>query len=385
MSSTPTTAITLPLLAACALAIGGCDRDRRPPRAPAPTKPERAPHRGPMLNVPYPIAEAERVEGIGRAALRDAKFVYLDLAEAKPSEQIAPPRGLDANGPVVVSHHVERGHPAFWALWRLPFEGPGHTVPLPLSADEIAEFGLSAPAPTIWVVGRRGSCRGTTTAPVAQRDPSGRERVTVGYRLEGCNGSAWAPIGIVASALPIDFRWAPAATVVDESVIPGQGWKHPLAEHIEWPRWAEGSDPALNLVRVREIPEADPRVVQLRIASLDALPSGDERPWCDRTVAWSLVDGWYNERWIDPIVWHREAIAPYLLGAFVNGTQVDAVIYDDALDGLVVIPPGPLDELDDPDAWTQVFVASGQHDDEALASWAQQSIDGGLPPGPACR
>ena len=73
-----------------------------------------------------------------------------------------------------------------------------------------------------------------------------------------------------------------------------------------------------------------------------------------------------------------------MLGAFVNGAQVDAMIYDDRLDGLVVVPPGPLDDMDDPQAWRQVFVPTGLYDAETLAGWGVQPARGPGPIGPPC-
>src|SRR5690606_37992551 len=155
------------------------------------------------------------------------------------------------------------------------------------------------------------------------------DTVMVGYRLDGCSGRAWAQIGIVADAIPVDFRWVPAVASPDLVLPHGRAWDDPLAALVEPPAWPHDEDPRYDLVRLREIPDVSPRVLELRHGWLAERPTEDEGGWCGLEVASSRVDGWYNGRWIDAVPFSPEAVDPFLLGAFVNGTQVDALVYDD--------------------------------------------------------
>lgn len=341
------------------------------------------------LAVPYPIAEPERIEGAGRQALRAASFVFIGRGTPSPDHEHALPEPLSAEGPVLIAHHVEPEGPAtrtWQQLRRLAF---GRVTPEPgraveVAAAEVEALGLQPPATTVWLVGPRGTCRTTVGAPVVGTYRGAADIVVVGYRLEGCPARSWAPIGIVADTIPVDFRWVPAEPRVDRTQPRPAAWDDPLATLVEPPDWTHASDPRFDQVRLREIPDASPRVIQVHRAWLSDSPDQTDQPWCDIDVAWSRTDGWYNERWIDPIPWPADAVGPFMLGAFVNGTQVDAVIYDDRLDGLVVIPPGPLDDMDDPEAWHHVFVPTGNYDERTLAAWGVQPARGPAPVGPAC-
>lgn len=346
----------------------------------------------PVLNVPYPIADAERIEGAGRQALGQARFVFVGRGAAdddpNPGAHALPERLL-ADGPVLLAHHIEPAGPAtrtWQQLRRLAF---GRATPEPnrgveIPAEEVQALGLQPPATSVWLVGPRGTCRASVGAPVVGTYPGAVDTVVVGYRLDACPDQPWAQIGIIADTIPVDFRWVPAQSRVDLTLVRPARWDDPLADLVEPPGWAHASEPRFDQVRLREIPDANPRVIQVHRAWLAESPERTDAPWCTIDVAWSRTDGWTNERWIDPIPWHADTVGPYLLGAFVNGAQVDAVIYDDRLDGLVVIPPGPLDDMDDPEAWHQVFVSTGRYDERTLSEWGVQPARGPQPVGPPC-
>ena len=111
-------------------------------------------------------------------------------------------------------------------------------------------------------------------------------------------------------------------------------------------------------------------------------------------VLWGVASGADAQKFVeqldgkfragDPVPFTAEAVGPFMLGAFVNGPQVDAVIYDDHLDALIIVPPGPLDDMDDTGAWTQVFVTTGPYDDAELDAWGVDPARGPLPVGPSC-
>lgn len=372
-------------LAALALA-GACDRNG------AAAIPSRVPGDGGGLvpNVPYPVADGERIEGAGRAALVKASFVQIALGAPPEDRDHALPERFawDGEGPLLVAHHVEPGTDlqAWQKLRRLGFgrEEPVRGRAVPVDADDVDDLGLRPPAAVVWLVGPRGTCRAEVGSPVVAAYDGAEDAVMVGYQLAGCPGRQWAQIGIVSDAVPIDFRWVPAAAGADVVLAHGRAWDDPLAALLEVPPWSYEHDPGVDLVRLREIPGASPRVLQAHHAWLTVLPEEHDGPWCEIDVAWARTDGWYNGRWIDPVPFTPDAVGPFMLGAFVNGTQIDAVIYDDRHDGLVVIPPSPLDDMDDPTAWRQVFVPTGSYDPAVLSAWGVEPARGPLPVGSAC-
>lgn len=349
---------------------------------------------GLVLGVPYPIAEGERIEGAGRVALAKASFVHIALGAPPDDRDHALPERFawDGEGPLLVAHHIAPVGPASTTWSELRRLGFGRKPPalgraVPVDGAEVEALGLRPPAALVWLVGPRGTCRAEVGQPVVAmvEGTDGTDGTAiVAYSLGGCTGRAWAQIGIVADALPVDFRWVPAVASPDVTLAHGRAWDDPLAPLIAIPTWSHAEEPRLDLMRLREIPGASPRVLQVHLAWLAADPEAHEGPWCELDVAWARTDGWVHDTWIDAVPFSPEAVGPFMLGAFVNDTQVDAVIYDDRLDGLVVVPPGPLDDMDDPAAWRQVFVLTGSHEAASLASWGVEPARGPRPVGPAC-
>jgi hypothetical protein len=347
---------------------------------------------GLVLNVPYPVADGERIEGAGRAALARASFVQIALGATPDDRDHALPErfGWDGEGPLLVAHHVEPVGTALGPWQQLRRLGFGRVEPergraVPVEdAAAVEALGFHPPATVVWLVGPRGMCRAEVGGPVVAAYDGAEDTVMLGYQLVGCTGRQWAQIGIVSDAVPVDFHWVPAVAAPEVVLAHGRAWDDPLATLVEPPKWSRADDPRYDLLRLREIPGASPRVLQVNEAWLATLPEDHDGPWCEIDVAWSRTDGWFNGRWIDPVPFTTDAVGPFMLGAFVNGAQVDAVIYDDRLDGLVVIPPGPLDDMDDPAAWQQVFVPTGSHDPATLSAWGVEPARGPLPVGPAC-
>lgn len=347
---------------------------------------------GAVLSVPYPMVEAERIEGAGRATLAQARLVHVSLGAVPDDREHALPERMAWDGAFVVAHHVEPVGAAtstWQALRRLAFgrAAPERGRAVPVEAAEVEALGLQPPAETVWLVGPRGSCRATVGGPLVGAYDGALDTVMVGYRLDGCAGRAWAQVGIVADAIPVDFRWVPAEASPEVLLPHGRRWDDPLASQVEPPAWSPDDAPRQDLVWLREIPGVSPRVLQLRYARLGARTdeaAADPGSWCTIDAAWTRTDGWWNGRWIDAVPFPPDAVDPFLLGAFVNGTQVDAVIYDDRFDALVVIPPSPLADVDDPSAWQATFVPTGSHDAATLATWGVEPARGPLPVGPAC-
>jgi len=363
-----------------------CDRNG------AATTPSRVPGDGGGLvpGVPYPVADGERIEGAGRASLARASFVLVALgATPDDRDHALPERIAWDGGPLLVAHHVEPLGTSLgpWQqLRRLGFgrEAPVRGQAVAVDAAEVEALGLHPPATVVWLVGPRGMCRTEVGGPVVAAYDGAEDTVMVGYQLIGCSGRQWAQVGIVSDSLPVDFHWVPATAGPDVVLAHGRAWDDPLAALVDAPAWSHQGDPSFDVVRLREIPGALPRVLQAHHAWLSALPEDHDGPWCEIDVAWARTDGWYNGRWIDRVPFTTDAVGPFMLGAFVNGTQVDAVLYEDRLDGLLVIPPGPLDDVDDPAAWRQVFVPTGSYDPATLAAWGVEPARGSLPVGPAC-
>jgi hypothetical protein len=363
-----------------------CDRNG------AAATPSRVPGDGAdfVPGVPYPVADGERIEGAGRASLARASFVLVALGGTPDDRDHALPERIAwEGGPLLVAHHVEPLGTSLGPWQRLRRLGFGREEPVrgqavAVDAAEVEELGFHPPAAVVWPVGPRGMCRTEVGGPVVAVYDGAEDTVMVGYQLVGCSGRQWAQIGIVSDSLPVDFRWVPATASPDVVLAHGGAWDDPLAALVDVPSWSHPGDPSFDLVRLREIPGASPRVLQAHHAWLSALPEDHAGPWCEIDVAWARTDGWYNGRWIDRVPFTPDAVGPFMLGAFVNGTQVDAVLYEDRLDGLVVIPPGPLDDVDDPAAWRQVFVPTGSHDPATLGAWGVEPARGPLPVGPAC-
>jgi hypothetical protein len=354
--------------------------------------PSRVPGDGSVVpGVPYPMVDGVRVEGAGRAVLSRATFVHIGLGAPPDDRDHALPERIawDGESPLLLAHHVEplgQAVGTWQQLRRLGFgrEEPVYGRAVAVDAAEVEALGLRPPAAIVWLVGPRGSCRAEVGPPVVAAYSGAEDTVMVGYQLTGCAGRTWAQIGIVADALPVDFRWVPAVASADAVAPYGRAWDDPLAPLVEPPAWSYPEAPLVEIVRLREIPGASPRVLQVHRAWLTARPDEHDGPWCEIGVAWSRTDGWTQGGWIDAVPFAAAAVGPFMLGAFVDGTQVDAVIYDDRLDGLVVIPPGPLDDVGDPSTWRQVFVTTGSHDADALARWGVEPARGPLPVGPAC-
>lgn len=253
---------------------------------------------GVVPNVPYPMADGERIEGVGRAALAEASFVLIALGSTPEDRDHGLPERIvwDGDDPLVVAHHIEQDGPAgstWQQLRRLGFGGdepePGRAVRV--EGPQVEALGLRPPAAIVWLVGPRGSCRAEVGQPVVAAYEGTGATMMVGYTLRGCSGREWAQIGIVADAIPIDFRWVPA-TASPEVVVPvGRGWDDPIAELLEAPPWSRETPPSFELARVREIVGASPRVLQIHHALLDQRPDQDDPAWCDVGVAWSRSDG----------------------------------------------------------------------------------------------
>ncbi len=339
-----------------------------------------------VLNVPYPIAEPERVEGVGRRALAQARYVFVSLGGPVTDRDHGLAERTTSPWPVLVAHHVEPEARAWRPLLRLAFGRvePQRDEVVEVQAADVEALGLTPPAEAVWLVGPRGTCRARVGSPVIADYPDSYDTLMVGYRLDGCPGRSWSQIGIVAEAIPVDFRWVPAVGDAEAIASYGAAWSEPLAAMLEPPAWPYDDDPTTEVIDVREIPGAEPRMVQARYAWLSALPDEHDPQWCEVAATWTRTDGLYNARWIDPVPFGADATDPFLLGAFVNGSQVDAIIYDDRRDGLVVVPPGPLNDIDDAEAWTHVFVPTGAWDAAALEAWGVQPARSPHPTGPAC-
>ncbi|MEM7156002.1 MAG: hypothetical protein AAF799_24330 [Myxococcota bacterium] len=357
---------------------------------PGATAPSRVPVRpDAVLNVPYPVSEPERIEGAGRKTLSEAQFVFISLGAPPDERDHALPERVASEGPMLLAHHfgpVGTHATAWQELRRLAF---GRGIPprgqaQPVPAEEVEALGLQAPASSVWLVGPDGSCRAEVGEPLVGVYDGPEDTVAVGYRLEGCSGRRWAQVGIISDGIPVDFRWVPAELSSEQILAYGSEWDDPLPTLVDPPAWSHAMTPGFDQVRVHEIPDVSPRVLQLHRAWTSEHPDRTERAWCEIEAAWSHTEGWYNGRWIDPVPWVPDATDPFLLGAFVNGEQVDAVLYDDRFDGLVVVPPGPLDDMNDASAWTQVFVPTGHYHDDELTRWGVEPARGALPLGPRC-
>ncbi|MCA9653532.1 MAG: hypothetical protein H6712_28885 [Myxococcales bacterium] len=357
-----------------------------PPGVGPATNPPRVPgSSGPALNVPYPIAEPERIEGAGRRSLAEASFVHVSLGGPPEAGDHHLPERIASDGPVLVSHFVGPQLRSWTTLRRLAFGRvePPRGRAVVVDPEELEALELRPPAAAVWLVGPRGTCRASVGAPVVGAYDD-LDVLMVGYRLEGCPGRAWAQVGIVADTIPVDFRWVPARAAPEQVLSYGKVGDDPVAPLLPPPQWAREDPPRFELLQLREIPGAEPRMLQAHRAWLSAVPPEGDRAWCEVEVAWTRTDGFFNGRWVDPVPFTAEAVGPFMLGAFVNGPQVDAVIYDDHLDALIIVPPGPLDDMDDTGAWTQVFVTTGPYDDAELDAWGVDPARGPLPVGPSC-
>ena len=251
--------------------------------------------------------------------------MFIGLGAPPDDRDHALPEHLTSVGPLLLAHHLEpvgESVRTWQALRRLAFDRvaptPGQAAPVP--AAEVEALGLTPPAAAVWLVGPRGTCRATVGDPQVGSDLGAPDTLVVGYRLDGCEGRQWAQIGIVADAIPVDFRWIPAQDAADMTFARSEAWDDPLAPLVEPPAWEHESDARFESVRLREIPGVSPRVVQVHRAWLSERPEQTERPWCEIDVAWSRADGWTNERWIDPIpgtptrwapsCWARSSTAP---------------------------------------------------------------------------
>ncbi|MEX1364600.1 MAG: hypothetical protein AB1Z98_15850 [Nannocystaceae bacterium] len=339
---------------------------------------------GLALSVPYPVSEPERIEGAGRQSLVRARFVHVSLG-GPPEAEYGLPERITSDGPVLVAEHVGPESRAWQPLRRLAF---GRVEPTPgramkVDAAEVEALGIERPATSVWLVGPRGTCRAQVGPPVvgAYED---LDALMVGFLLEDCPGRAWAQVGLIADAIAVDFRWVPAQTRVEQVSARSPDGKGPPDTLLPDPSWPFEEPPRFEVQQMREIPDVAPRVLQAHRAWMSSVPAPDDLRWCTVDATSTRADGWFNGRWIDAIPWTPEVVGPFMLGAFVNGTQVDAVIYDDRHDGLVVVPPGPLDDVDDPEAWTQRFVPTGPHGGEEGRSWGVYPARGLVPVGPAC-
>lgn len=373
-------------LAMAGLGLGLGSACERPGSAPGSSPPGRVPvgSDAAMLDVPYPIGEPERIEGAGRRALVDARFAFVSRGGIDETGLHALPERVASEGPLLIAHHVLADQRAWVELRRLAFGRVDAPAGQAVEVDEaeLVELSLVRPADALWLVGPRGTCRARVTTPVVSAI-EGLDALVVAYRLEDCPGHAWAQIGIIADAIPVDFRWVPARSA-EELVVPYGELDESIAPVLPAPAWSSPEPPRFELLQMREVPDAEPRVIQAHRSWLSAVPEEGSSTWCQVEAASTRLDGWFNGRWLDAIPWVPDAEGPYMLGAFVNGTQVDAVIYDDRFDGLVVVPPGPLDDVDDAKAWTQTFVPTGPYRESELGAWGIRPERGMRPLGARC-
>ncbi|MBL4683440.1 MAG: hypothetical protein JKY37_02530 [Nannocystaceae bacterium] len=363
------------------------------------------------LGIPYPIGEPETIEGWSRAALSRATFaVVMRTDDPGPFAD----RGTGP-GPVMVGEQVHEAETqAFDALLSHAFEGrrPRLGSAVVATARDLAKLGYWPPAPSVFLVGPDSNCRAEVGAPTIGYYRTEADILQIDWALEGCDvDTAWGPVAVVTDRFPEDTVWVPAELGLDARYSDGERWRGPLASAIEPPNWSANVDAEFEIVRVLQIPDTHPTVVQV----YDSLVRPDETdearqrlaaagldPACADTHATEIAHGFWNGNALDLFAPGQappgapsggleggefeaptdEQVEPHLLGAFVRGEQIDGLVYDQRLDALVVIPPAPT--MQGNSAWVRTTLPAGIHSDYARASWGYLPTSDASPIGDPC-
>ncbi|MEM6992657.1 MAG: hypothetical protein AAF721_19240 [Myxococcota bacterium] len=353
------------------------------------------------LGIPYPVGEPETVEGWSRAALARASFAVVMGTGGDEAFD----RRVAGSGPVVVGQHIREtdddGRP-FDALLRRAFRGKRPRAPASVAIEpqRLAELGILPPAPSIFVVGPTSNCRASVGAPTVGYYRADQDILEVDWALDGCDeGVAWAPIGVIANRLPEDTVWVAAELGLDAQFEATTGWQGPLAAALEPPSWEEESEAALEVVRVLQIPGVSPTVLQVYDSLVEIADAEAERerlaaagldPACVDQHATEIAHGFWNGNAWEAFAPGRNGDGsapgqerePHLLGAFVRGEQIDALVYDQRLDALVVIPPAPTMQGDSD--WVRTTLPAAIHTAYSRASWGYLPTSDPSPLGEPC-
>jgi len=342
---------------------------------------------GAGLGIPYPVGEAERIEGWSRAALSRSSFAVVH------SDAFARP--VAVAGPTMVGLHV-RDAPGldtpFAALLELAFDGrrPLQPATAAVSAAALADLGYRRPTPSLFLIGAAGNCRAKVGAPTVTYYEADDGVLQIDWTLDGCDTEqAWAPVAVVADRLPPDTKWVEATVGLDAQFDADAGWQGPLAAALPAPQWRAEYDAGVEVVRILEIPGVQPTVVQVydslvRVATDDAHAALTARgldPACADEHATAVSHGRWNGEIFDAFD-PGPGRAPHLLGAFVRDGQIDGLVYDQSLNPLVAIPPAPT--LDGESEWVLNTLTSAVHTRLAQDAWGYLPTSEPSPRGDPC-
>lgn len=307
----------------------GCDAPKRSPN-----------RRGLVLGVPY-IDTDPLPEPPPRAALAAADWLPLSTGGDRSPDPVTKPH-LAVVGDRVETYGGDLAPKIIVALRRLAF---GRLPPPPDAVDvdaaALAALGFDPPAPHVWIFGPEGPCRARVTTPMVGRyDGPAGEVLEVSWRLEGCLGRAWAPIGALVEMLPPDLKWVVATPVLAAEVDPRGGWTHPLAAFSAEPE-DSGEPPAAHAVTVLEVLGARPAPVEVLYAHLRPDPEAPGDP-CRTDASVRATHGWWDGQVLKPFEPVLDPFdVPVLLGAILQDDATEALLYANGPDTLVAVPPTP--------------------------------------------
>lgn len=312
-------------------------------------------------SVPYPVGDPVAVQTVQsgpRLRLAASRFMLVDPGES----------------PRLVGRVLVDGEPGFAEIYEAAFGRifyDGHDLE-PVSAKVLAAAGIEAPGDSVLVVGE-GPCRAGIGDPGVELFAGAPRYLEVSWPLAGCPGENLAPVAVLADRLPDVLTWRPATITVDATIVPGDPWKDPLADHTLVPEWPLDAPPQIEAIQVRQIEGTDPTVVSVyRGLSREPAEGGDR---CAQPEVWMQTNGWWNGQWLDPIEPGDDlTVAPQLHGAIVHGTQIDALVYLQRDAPLVLVPPATTPDGETTD-WTITLVDPGLVTPATEPVWAWSMLD----------
>lgn len=236
-----------------------------------------------------------------------------------------------------------------WTLGPSLHGSEEETTALSVSREQLRQLGNVSEAPErVWLVGSQGVCEATlSTQAQADHYIIGFETVEIAFALRDCDGPDWAPVAIVGVQPPEDLRWVTPTTTFDIDGQPSGDATPALVDAVrsEVDQLQAADDPrsATLYGHVRELVGTTPRVAETfsGVEWEDEPVEDDEALSCGTDATWSLMGGVVVDASLVPWKTPKDfgGLAEHdLLGAFVRGERVHAVVFAEGLD-LVVFTP----------------------------------------------
>jgi hypothetical protein len=218
------------LLLAALFVVVACDK-QKPQRTAVPSKPQRiaVPKRGSASIAGNPLPEPELVDMFSNATLVPIADAVLDAWS-----------GVDTGGETLwigpMIDRLEDGHEGRTALAirRAAF---GRRVPAAgeradIDDDPLLDAGYADERRLVVLIGPESQCIAARGQAQLIAEVAGGHVLDLRWRLEGCGGGPWAPIGLLVDRQPTSLRWRGAACPEPEPIA--KAWASARPEREGW-------------------------------------------------------------------------------------------------------------------------------------------------------